>query len=116
MNSQNTNTDWQDFIYNKNASSQIHNLSLDGGNDRTNYFFSLNYANQEGLVITNNVQRYAIRANLSHKVNKWFTITNNITLSRTEDNDRNNGGNALSGAVAATLRALPNVRIYDPVS
>ena len=114
MNSQNTNTDWQDFIYNKNASSQIHNLSVDGGNDRTNYFFSLNYANQEGLVITNNVQRYAIRANLTHKVNKWFTLTNNITLSRTEDNDQNNGGNALSGAVAATLRALPNVRIYDP--
>jgi TonB-linked SusC/RagA family outer membrane protein len=115
MNSENTNTDWQAFIYNKNAASQIHNLSVDGGNDRSNYYLSLNYAKQEGLVRTNNLQRYAIRANLSHKVNKWFTITNNITLSRTEDNDQNNGGNALSGAVAASLRALPNVRIYDPL-
>lgn len=115
MNGENTNTDWQDFIYNKNAASQIHNLSVDGGNDRSNYYLSLNYANQNGMVRTNSVQRYAIRANLSHKVNKWFTITNNITLSRTEDNDQNNGGNALSGAVAASLRALPNVRIYDPL-
>jgi hypothetical protein len=114
LNSEKTNTDWQDFVFRKNAVSQIHNLSVDGGNDRTNYFFSINYTDQEGMVITNDVKRYAIRANLSHKVNNWLTISNNITLSRTQDNDQNNGGNALSGAVAAALRALPNVRIYDP--
>jgi TonB-linked SusC/RagA family outer membrane protein len=114
LNSEKTNTDWQGFVFRKNAVSQIHNLSVDGGNDRTNYFFSINYTDQEGMVITNDVKRYAIRANLSHKVNNWLTISNNITLSRTQDNDQNNGGNALSGAVAAALRALPNVRIYDP--
>lgn len=113
MNSENTSTDWQDYVFNKNAASQTHNLSVDGGNDRSNYFFSLNYTDQNGMVITNKVQRYAIRANLQHKVNKWFTISNNITLSRTSDNDQNNGGNALSGAVAASLRALPNVRIFN---
>lgn len=114
MNSENTSTDWQDFIFNNNAFAQTHNLSVDGGNDRSNYFFSLNYTDQNGMVITNKVKRYAIRANLQHKINKWITVTNNITLSRTEDNDQNNGGNALSGAVAASLRALPNVRIYNP--
>lgn len=114
LNSERTNTDWQDFVFRKNAMSQIHNLSVEGGSDRTNYFFSINYTDQEGMVITNQVKRYAIRANLSHKVNNWLTLTNNITLSRTQDNDQNNGGNALSGAVAASLRALPNVRIYDP--
>jgi len=114
LNSERTNTDWQDFVFRRNAKSQIHNLSVDGGNDRTNYFFSINYTDQEGMVITNELKRYALRANISHKVNNWLTISNNITLSRTQDNDQNNGGNALSGAVAASLRALPNVRIYDP--
>ncbi|HMO62522.1 MAG TPA: TonB-dependent receptor [Ferruginibacter sp.] len=114
MNSDNTNTDWQSYVYRKNAMAQTHNISIDGGNDRTTFFFSVNYTDQEGMVITNKVKRYGIRANLDHKVNKWFKITNNITLSRTEDNDQNTGTNALSGAVANSMRALPNVRIFNP--
>lgn len=114
LNSDKTNTDWQDYVYRKNAFAQTHNLSIDGGNDRSTYFFSANYTDQEGMVITNKVKRYAIRANIDHKVNNWLRISNNITLSRTEDNDQNNGGNALSGAVANALRALPNVRIFNP--
>lgn len=114
MNSENTSTDWQDYLYNETSNSQSHNLSIDGGNDRSNYFVSFNFTDQEGMVITNKVRRYAVRANLEHRANKWLKFSNNITLSRTEDNDQNNGGNALSGAVAASLRALPNVRIFNP--
>jgi TonB-linked SusC/RagA family outer membrane protein len=114
MNSEKTNTDWQDEVLNENAFSQIHNLSIDGGSERTSYFFSLNYADQEGMVITNKLNRYALRANLQHKVNNWLTISNNLSISRTEDNDQNNVGNALSGAIGASIRALPNVRVKDP--
>jgi TonB-dependent starch-binding outer membrane protein SusC len=114
LNSERTSTDWQKEVFNENAISQIHNLSIDGGSDKTSYFFSLNYANQEGMVITNSVKRYALRANLSHKVNNWLTISNNLAISRTEDNDQNNAGNALSGAIGASIRSLPNVRVKDP--
>jgi TonB-linked SusC/RagA family outer membrane protein len=114
LNSERTSTDWQSEVYNENAFSQIHNLSIDGGSEKTSYFFSLNYADQEGMVITNNVKRYALRANLQHKVNNWLTFSNNLTISRTEDNDQNNAGNALSGAIGASIRALPNVRVKDP--
>ena len=37
-----------------------------------------------------------------------------MTISRTEDNDQNNGGNSLSGAMSSSLRALPNVRVFNP--
>jgi TonB-linked SusC/RagA family outer membrane protein len=114
MNSENTNTDWQSEVYNENALSQIYNLSIDGGSDKTTYFLSLNYANQEGMVITNSVKRYALRANLHHKVNNWLSFSNNLTISRTEDNDQNNSGDALSAAIGSSLRALPNVRVMDP--
>jgi len=114
MNSENTNTDWQDYVYRKNAASVNHNLSIDGGTEKSNYFVSFNYASQEGLVITNSVKRYNIRANIDQRVNKWLKLSNYITLSRTEDADQNNGGNSLSGATANVLRALPNVRIFNP--
>ncbi|HEX6334631.1 MAG TPA: SusC/RagA family TonB-linked outer membrane protein, partial [Flavisolibacter sp.] len=115
MNSENTNTDWQDVVFRTTAKSQNHNLSLDGGNDRTNYFLSLNYANLEGLVKTNFLHRYGIRANLEQRINQWLKLSNYITLSRTYDSDQNNGGNALSGATANMLRAIPNVRVYNPL-
>ena len=114
MNSENTDTDWQSYVYRKSSKSVNHNLSIDGGNDKTNYFVSFNYANQQGLVFTNTVKRYNIRANISQKINSWLKISNFITLSRTEDSDQNNGGNSLSGATANVLRALPNVRVMNP--
>ena len=114
MNSENTSTDWQDVVFRPTSSSQVHNLALDGGNDKTNYFLSFNYRYQEGLVLTNTTENFNIRGNLEHRVNKWLKVTNYITLSRGFDKDQNNGGNALSGSVAAAVRALPNVRVMNP--
>ncbi len=114
MNSENTNTDWQDVVFRPTSQSSTHNLALDGGNDRTTYYLSFNYRYQEGLVKTNTTENYNVRANFEHKVNKWLKITNYITLSRSFDKDQNNGGNALSGSIAAALRALPNVRLNNP--
>ncbi len=114
MNSENTNTDWQDVVFRPTSQASTHNLALDGGNEKTTYFLSFNYRYQEGLVKTNTTENYNIRANFEHKVNRWLKITNNITLSRGFDKDQNNGGNALSGSIAAALRALPNVRLFNP--
>jgi TonB-dependent SusC/RagA subfamily outer membrane receptor len=113
MNSENTNTDWQDVVFRPTSQASTHNLALDGGNEKTTYFLSFNYRYQEGLVKTNTTENYNIRANFEHKVNRWLKITNNITLSRGFDKDQNNGGNALSGSIAAALRALPNVRLFN---
>ncbi|HET9431195.1 MAG TPA: SusC/RagA family TonB-linked outer membrane protein, partial [Chitinophagaceae bacterium] len=114
MNSENTNTDWLKEIFKENGTAQSHTISLAGGNDRTTYYFSLNYLQQQGMIVTNYVKRYNMRANFEHKINRFVKMGNNITLGRTEDNDQNNGGNALSGAMAASMRALPNVRVYNP--
>ena len=113
MNAQNTNTDWQDEIFSKNPFVQSHSFGFDGATAATNYYFSFNYLSQDGLVKTNSTNRYGIRTNFSHKVNKWVRVGNTLSISRVEDKDQNNGGNSLSGAVTAALRALPNVRAYD---
>lgn len=114
MNNENTNTDWQSIVFRDPAISKTHTLSLEGGTERTNYFFSLNYADLKGLVTTNLTKRYNIRANIEQRFNKWLKVTNYITLSRTDDADQNTGGNALSGAIAGAIRALPNVRVMNP--
>ncbi|HYF30452.1 MAG TPA: TonB-dependent receptor [Chitinophagaceae bacterium] len=113
MNAQNTDTDWQDEIFSKNPLVHSHSLSFDGATAATNYYFSFNYMSTDGLIKTNSSNRYSIRTNFSHKINKWVKVGNTLSISRVEDRDQNNGGNALSGAITAALRALPNVRAYD---
>ncbi len=115
-NSENTNTDWQDVAMRSSAKTQNHSFSLDGGNEKTTFYLSFNYSDQQGLIKTNIARRYGVRINIEHKVNDWLKVGNNLTISRTEDNDQNNGGNALSGAIANALRALPNVRAFDPAN
>lgn len=114
MDSVNTNTDWQDFVYVNNAPVQTHTVSLQNNTGKFAYYFSLNYSDQKGVIRTNSNRAYRARLNLDHEVNKFLKIGNYLTLSRQDDNDQNNGVNSLSGAVAAALRALPNVAVYDP--
>jgi TonB-linked SusC/RagA family outer membrane protein len=113
MDSIGTNTNWQDEAFIDNAFVQNHTLSLQGGVNKTSYYFSLNYTDQQGTVVSNKNRSYRIRLNLDHEVNKFIKFGNNITLARQEDYDQNNGANSLGGAIAATLRLLPNVSPYD---
>ncbi len=108
----NTNTNWLANTFNANPFVQNHTVSASGGSDKSTYYMSLSYLSQDGIVRTNYNRRYSFRANMEHKPNRFFKFGNNISLSRTEDNDQNNGGNALSGAMASAMRALPNVPIY----
>ena len=47
---QGNGTDWQDEVFNYNAPVQQHQVSVSGGNDKMNYFLSLGYFDQEGIV------------------------------------------------------------------
>jgi TonB-dependent starch-binding outer membrane protein SusC len=111
-----TNTDWQSVVFNENAPSQNHNLSFSGGATKTTYFFSLNYSDQKGTIVSNRNTAYRVRFNFETEVNKYVKFGNNLTLSRQVDFDQNNGSNALSGAIAASLRLPPNVNPLDPAN
>jgi TonB-linked SusC/RagA family outer membrane protein len=106
--------DWQKAVMNKNAFGQQQNLSFSGGTAKSTYFFSLNYNDQKGTLISNFNKAYRIRFNFDNEINKFVKVGNNLTLSRQIDNDQNNGSNALSGGIASALRMLPNVNPFDP--
>ncbi len=106
--------DWQRLVMRDNTPTSQHNLSFSGGTNKSTYFFSLNYSDQKGILISNANKSYRIRFNFDNEINKYFKIGNNLTLSKQIDNDQNNGSNALSGGIASALRMLPNVNPFDP--
>ncbi|HEV3411207.1 MAG TPA: TonB-dependent receptor [Puia sp.] len=71
-------TDWQHVMFN-NVWLQKHTLSLNGGNDKTLFYLSADYLNQNGIAVGSGFKRGSIRLNLSNQANKWLKISTNIS-------------------------------------
>ena len=109
-----TDTDWQNDVLVKNAFNQTHNLSFAGGSRKSQYYFSAGFSEQQGVIISNKNTSYRLRFNFESELNRFIKFGNNTTLSKQVDFDQNNGSNALGGAIASSLRQLPNVSPYNP--
>lgn len=81
-------TDWQEEVYRDRALITSHTLSVSGGNDKTRFYISGNYFNQDGIYIESNLTRYQFRINADQEVNKFVRIGNSLTLSRTVETPR----------------------------
>lgn len=84
------NTDWRD-VYFRTGSTQIHNLSLSGSSDRTNYFISGNFYNEKLPVIANDTKRYSFRTNVNTAFSKRFTLETSIGTSYNTNSFFNSG-------------------------
>ena len=106
-------TDWQDQIF-RTAITQSHSLSLNGGNDKTNYRASVNYTNQDGIIIASNLEKYTGRININHKaMDDRLTIGLNLTNAFLKNHNSANPEGAGGGASGGTLRdALRNDPTY----
>ena len=62
------NTDWMDLVLGGTAPRMQHNVSLSGGTEKTKYFTSLGYLNEDGLYKSLNYKRYNVRTNLDIQV------------------------------------------------
>jgi TonB-dependent SusC/RagA subfamily outer membrane receptor len=74
-------TNWQDEIYQTGIINN-HQVSFSGGTDKTNYYFSGNYFDQQGTLIETNFNRYALRFKIDHQVKSWFNAGMSANLSR----------------------------------
>jgi TonB-dependent starch-binding outer membrane protein SusC len=102
-------TDWEDEMT-RSGFATNHNLAFSGGSQTTQYRASLNYFQQEGVVISNGMRRYQGRLNGEHQaLNGRVRLGLNLTASRV-NNDylpfENTGG--FEGGV------FTNMLIFDP--
>ncbi len=75
-------TDWQEAMF-QHGQMQSHQLSFSGGKDKTNYYLSMNYFDQVGILIGSDFKRYSTRFNLDHQLKNWLKVgvSSNITRS-----------------------------------
>ncbi|MBN1181526.1 MAG: TonB-dependent receptor [Bacteroidales bacterium] len=75
--------DWQDMAF-QQAISESYDVSISGGNDVSTYLFSSSLNKQGGIVNNTDYQRFTIRMNSEHKVNKYITFDEKITYVNTQ--------------------------------
>jgi TonB-linked SusC/RagA family outer membrane protein len=76
----NTNTDWLKSVT-RTGNQQQYNLSLSGGNEKTQYYASAGYFNQDGTTIATYFKRYNGSMSVSSKLNDKITFKAGINGS-----------------------------------
>jgi TonB-dependent starch-binding outer membrane protein SusC len=108
------NTNWEDQSFRSTASNSQYDISAEGGNEKTRFFVSGSYSNQEGIYIQNAFQRASGRLNLDHSATDKLTLGINLNLTRSR-NDRVADDNAFS--TPGQLVALPPIQpVIDPAT
>jgi TonB-linked SusC/RagA family outer membrane protein len=105
-------TDWFHEIF-KPAMIQSHTLSASGSNEKSAYFFSLNYFNQQGTLINTYLKRYSARINTTFNVKEHIRFGENAYLVYRQ-NPGFPGGNQNEGnAISYSYREPAIIPVYD---
>lgn len=98
-------TDWLGLLF-REAPIQHYSLAYSDGNDKSNYYVSASYLNQQGIVINTAYKRYTIQFNGNAKVLSWLKFGNHLTLNHDEKP---------SGAydIRNTMAANPTLPLYN---
>ncbi len=103
-------TDWFHEIF-KPAMEQSHTVSASGGSDKSTYYFSLGYFDQQGTLIGTYLKRYSARINTVFNVKDHIRIGENLYVVNKQNPSitNQNEGNAIS----YSYRENPIIPVYD---
>jgi TonB-linked SusC/RagA family outer membrane protein len=111
-------TDWQKAIFNNDARIQSHDVSLSGGSERSTFYASFGYFDQDGIVATeiSNYRRFTVRFNSTHKIKSWLNFGNTLGYTRTKAQGVGNTNSEFGGPLSSAINLDPitPVIITDP--
>ena len=108
---QQVNTNWLDLISQRGWQQQ-YTAQVSGGTDRTSYFISGGFKDQDGLIRRTNLKRYSFRANIEQMIGDKVTAGLNVAPSRTHNQRLPEEANFNAPYTYAQV-FFPNVNAYD---
>jgi TonB-dependent starch-binding outer membrane protein SusC len=70
---QGVNTDWQSLLITTGIRTG-HDVSVRGGNDKTQYFFGLGYYRETGIMYDQTLDRFSFSVNVDHKMSERIKV------------------------------------------
>jgi TonB-linked SusC/RagA family outer membrane protein len=99
------NTDWQSLIFHP-ASIQSHQLSASGATESSQYYVSIGYFNQDGIIDKSSYKRLTLQLNNTYSVTKNITVGNFITITPYKQQNAPN-------VTYSAYRARPDLEPYN---
>ncbi|MEM7162990.1 MAG: SusC/RagA family TonB-linked outer membrane protein [Bacteroidota bacterium] len=90
----------------QNAVRQWYNVDLSGANEKTNYFVSMGYSDENGIVPNNTFSKWNIGFNGGHKFTDKFTVSSSIKYINSGGSRIEQGSNT-SGVMLGLTRTSP---------
>lgn len=107
------NTNWTD-VFTRDGMTQQHELNASGGSERTNYYMSVSYFNQEGIALASDLKRITGRLNFSHKIYDNLRVDVNLSIGDAVVNDLpGEGAINLRNPFATAYLANPYEKLYN---
>ncbi len=110
------NTDYFDLHYKDWAFKQNHNISASGGGKRAQYYVSLGYYGEDGILRYADMgyKRYNFAANINSEVTKWMRIRANTKFMHSDTDTPFGTGGISEGFYHSLARFRPTVHHTDP--
>ncbi|HEV9035812.1 MAG TPA: TonB-dependent receptor [Puia sp.] len=102
-------TDWQHALF-QNVWMQKHSLGVSGGNDKTTFYISGDYLNQNGVAIGSGFKRGSVRMNITNQANKWLRLGLNLSGFGTRETSNIFQGNLINVAIGQN----PTIPVKNP--
>jgi len=105
-------TNWMNLVLRKAYTKSI-DVAASGGSEKSTYYISGGYLNQQGTIITNGLEKYMARINVTSEPVSWLRTGANISLTYSKNN-RVPGSNLGSTIMGRSLPQRPFDRPYKP--
>jgi TonB-linked SusC/RagA family outer membrane protein len=112
-------TNWLNEIFRTGITTN-HVVNVNGGTDKTTYYFSGGYFNQSGVLKGSGLTKFTGRSNVSFKLTNFLTLNTNFTgnansyINSSSGGQTNGSGSQGFGVVQAALGYPANAPIYNP--
>ena len=108
-----TDVNWMDVVFNDNAMLQSHEVSVSGATDKTNYYLSGGYYDQQGIAPGSMFERYSMRFNFEQQMAKWLRMGTNTMFNFQNIEQADEGSYALVTPISASRFMLPYWNPYN---
>lgn len=110
------NTDYFDLHYKDWAFKQNHNVSASGGGKRAQYYVSLGYYGEDGILRYADMKydRYNFASTISSQLTSWLRIHANAKLMHSDNRTPFGDGGLSEGFYHSLARFRPTVHYLDP--
>ena len=102
-----TDVNWMDVVFNDRAMLQSHEVAVSGATDKTNYYFSGGYYDQEGIAPGSQFTRYSMRFNFEQVMSDWLKMGTNTMFNYQDIEQADEGQYTLVTPISAARFMLP---------